>query len=616
MEHNQKIRPSQFIYNYGPGAILETKNGPRMIPSPNIGLFYTGSPYDIDKYSIEYDIKSVGILEGGRIFRLPTNAEIGEENRRIYKTSKFPTWYLCMNSQDHSGKNEYVLHKKSWCPECNTNTRQSIISFVVACPNGHLDEVWWEHIAHNSQHDEKFECKNNDYFIYHRGTGNISTIRISCPKCGCKPGDFGRAYSMDFPCTGRYPEMETGVPHRPHGCERKMKIIQRQASSLRIPEIKTMLELKFGTTSLERTLDKIHQSLMMSMEEIHSKETFMKKLKKILDLNFRDGITPLEFVECEKCDWPEIKHVLDKIKNHNESESVNYSALILNEYKELREGSRNGVPAASIKSKSFFEMKKSEPIFRVDKLKFMISVIPKLSVITVQHGYRREIQDGTKAEDGQENPPVNLVKYKFKPPNQKHYWYPGMRSMGEGLFIMLGENDGYHPIMKEKSHRIWSSTYSDPPKYDANLFRNTDSSNRKHEELHPVFVWWHTLSHALIRVMGDEVGYSSTAIRERVFVERIGDRARGGILLYAAQAGNEGSLGGLISMAPHIRKFINRAMERIDHCSGDPLCSDYEFRSHSQYNGAACYGCTMNSETSCEHRNMWLDRHILMENPP
>ena len=34
------------------------------------------------------------------------------------------------------------------------------------------------------------------------------------------------------------------------------------------------------------------------------------------------------------------------------------------------------------------------------------------------------------------------------------------------------------------------------------------------------------------------------------------------------------------------------------------------------YIGASCYGCTMNSETSCEHRNMWLDRNILLENIP
>ena len=188
--------------------------------------------------------------------------------------------------------------------------------------------------------------------------------------------------------------------------------------------------------------------------------------------------------------------------------------------------------------------------------------------------------------------------------------------MGEGLFIMLDEDDGYHPTMQGDSHSHWNSIFLDPPKYDASLFRNPDPNNRIHEELHPVFVWWHTLSHALIRVMGDEVGYSSAAIRERVFIEIKDDRASGGILLYAAQAGNEGSLGGIISMAPRIKEFLNKAMERIDHCSGDPLCLDYEFRKHSRYNGAACYGCTMNSETSCEHRNMWLDRHILIENPP
>ena len=48
-------------------------------------------------------------------------------------------------------------------------------------------------------------------------------------------------------------------------------------------------------------------------------------------------------------------------------------------------------------------------------------------------------------------------------------------------------------------------------------------------ELHPLFVWWHTLSHSLIRAISNEAGYSSASIRERVYIEVRGDgTARGG----------------------------------------------------------------------------------------
>lgn len=560
--------------------------------------------------------------ELGEIFRLPTNAEIRDENRTIYRTKKFPEWHICMNSQGHSKKDEYVVHKDrgdyNKCPVCNQHSAvQNIIRFVAACPKGHLDNVPWRHIAHGEHFERNIECKNDKYFIYDRGTGNISTIKISCPECHHAPASFGDAYGQSFLCTGRSPENED-VGSRPNlgRCERKMKIIQRHASSLRIPEIKTRLELKFGVTELEKIVDSISETIEYQ-EKIESKEQFMSILSNMLNKKMRK-MPQHRYDECDKCGWEEIKNALDKLYAQKESPvDSNYANVILDEYNALVVGTTKGIPAIMDQTKSeiLFEMKPSKDPFQIDNMKFIMSPIPKLSTITVQHGYRREIQDGMKTEDGKDNLPSKIVKYKCKPQEQGDtYWYPGIRSMGEGLFIMLDDDGGYHPPMQGSSHEIWNKTFLKPPKYDQDLFRNPDG--QIHEELHPVFVWWHTLSHALMRVMGDEAGYSSAAIRERVFVQIDGNRARGGILLYAAQAGNEGSLGGIISMAPHIKEFIHRAMERIDHCSGDPLCSGYEFRTHSKYNGAACYGCTMNSETSCEHRNMWLDRHILMENPP
>ena len=37
-QKSQSLRRSQFIFTYGPGAILESKNGPRLIPSFLNGL--------------------------------------------------------------------------------------------------------------------------------------------------------------------------------------------------------------------------------------------------------------------------------------------------------------------------------------------------------------------------------------------------------------------------------------------------------------------------------------------------------------------------------------------------------------------------------------------------
>ena len=132
-------------------------------------------------------------------------------------------------------------------------------------------------------------------------------------------------------------------------------------------------------------------------------------------------------------------------------------------------------------------------------------------------------------------------------------------------------------------------------------------------ELHPMFVWWHTLAHRLINGMAIDSGYSSASIRERVFVD-IDDQsgsATGGVLLYTAQPGGDGTLGGLIALVPQFERVLGAALRNLDACSNDPLGGEETF-GLGKYNGAACYSCALISETSCEHRNMNLDRKLLL----
>lgn len=64
---------------------------------------------------------------------------------------------------------------------------------------------------------------------------------------------------------------------------------------------------------------------------------------------------------------------------------------------------------------------------------------------------------------------------------------------------------------------------------------NTGGEDRN--QLHPVFVWWHTFAHRIINALSVDSGYSSAAIRERVFIDvnETNGAANGGILLYTAQ---------------------------------------------------------------------------------
>jgi hypothetical protein len=89
-----------------------------------------------------------------------------------------------------------------------------------------------------------------------------------------------------------------------------------------------------------------------------------------------------------------------------------------------------------------------------------------------------------------------------------------------------------------------------------------------------------------------------------------------GILLYTSASGAQGSLGGLVAMAPKIVALLAAAIEKMQVCSNDPICSESTPQAHfdgSLVNGAACNACLLVPETSCEMRNMLLDRLMLSD---
>jgi hypothetical protein len=120
----------------------------------------------------------------------------------------------------------------------------------------------------------------------------------------------------------------------------------------------------------------------------------------------------------------------------------------------------------------------------------------------------------------------------------------------------------------------------------------------------------------LINAVALHSGYSSNAIRERIYLTKDNEgRAQGGILLYTAQSGGDGTMGGLTALVPRFRTILDLALYGLDRCSNDPLCENAELDDVSNL-GAACYSCLMVSETSCEHFNGNLNRQLLLQNPP
>lgn len=86
-----------------------------------------------------------------------------------------------------------------------------------------------------------------------------------------------------------------------------------------------------------------------------------------------------------------------------------------------------------------------------------------------------------------------------------------------------------------------------------------------------------------------------------------------GLLLYTANGDSEGTLSGLVRQGPeNLDSTIQAALMNASICSSDPLCIESEGQGTHGLNLAACHACGLLPETSCEQRNLLLDRVLVL----
>jgi len=592
-----QIRRSQFITTYGPGAILEGPHGPRMILSlEHSRLFDNHKPED---FEITDRRLSHALLEGAGIVRIPSNAELGRpEFDGVYQTHPFPSWALCPR---HA-----VLYRGKTCPLCFQETGQEetswdkanrqAVRFVRACPAGHLDDVDWVGMVHQKG---SHYCRPS--YLKWVGSGSLRNIDIVCPKCGASI-NLGLAYSREWTCSGRFPEKEsTYTPYRPGDCQEKARIIQRGASNLRIAEIVTSLTIPESDTQLHRYLEMtpvfywLRGFIGARQGSRPSKDEFVAGLRELVaEKRLAETIVN----EIDRYDEAAIlKAIADVLQDLPDDPFL----LRVQEFTALQEAATKGrtISPTSPGYPPQFEViqKDVRQVVTPSGRRLRVTPINRLRVVMVQKGYRRAPAGNVTQS--------SLVPVSFDAGGRT--WYPGVELFGEGIFIDLWPGESI--TLDGPVSATWQEAWKKPEAYSP-----VPLIGFHRHQFHPLFVWWHTLSHRLINALAVDSGYSSAAIRERVYIdvdENTG-RARGGVLLYTAQPGGDGTLGGLIALVPEFERVLQRALYNLDACSNDPLCGEEKF-GPGKYNGAACYACALVSETSCEHRNMSLDRNLLLE---
>jgi hypothetical protein len=131
----------------------------------------------------------------------------------------------------------------------------------------------------------------------------------------------------------------------------------------------------------------------------------------------------------------------------------------------------------------------------------------------------------------------------------------------------------------------------------------------------PKFIMIHTFAHILITQLSFECGYGSSALRERIYCEsEDAARAMDGVLIYTASGDSEGTMGGLVRQGEigRLEATVLSGLKRAQWCSSDPVCIESMGQGVDSANLAACHGCALLPETSCEEGNRLLDRAMLV----
>ena len=185
-------------------------------------------------------------------------------------------------------------------------------------------------------------------------------------------------------------------------------------------------------------------------------------------------------------------------------------------------------------------------------------------------------------------------------------WLPAVENKGEGFFIQFKKSaiDAWlrkpgvqsRAIALNRGFKAWGREHS--------------GSSRSFPG--PVYLMLHSVSHLLITAVSLQCGYPASSIRERVYaIPDIGY----GILLYTGSSDAEGTLGGLVEVGRNIHESLRDALDMARLCSNDPVCAQHEPESgheHRYLHGAACHGCVLVAETSCEQQNDFLDRALVV----
>jgi len=550
-----EIRPNQLITTFGPGSIVDAVKDSVTILDLN---------YWKEKGKKIIDGRLASYL-GVDCFYMPRTSFSGD-----VPVVSFPYMHVCSNTKcgqifdvrDGFDLDKYLRFGVT-CPTCHRQAYPS--RFITICEDGHMNDFPWHWWVHNGN-----KTCNGKLRMY--STGNTSTLADIWVECSC--GDkrsMSGATSRDnfdgMKCTGHHPFRPA---HKNDRCLRPMIPSQRGASNVYFAVSRSAISIPPWINPLYNLIDE-HIRLINSYEEDFGE----LGLKKIYEKHF------LAYT------WEEFSAALSRrrqnIREFTEIKQMEYNAI-----------THHSDPVYSSNKKHFKAEEDSLPDYLKPYFSRIIR-ITRLREVRVLLGFTR-----VDAPDPDSDEQANVV---YLNKGRTERWLPAAEVHGEGIFLEFNKAtiDAWMDLtglkaLSEKYAQCYKE-FCESKGWNVSVLRDAR------------YVLIHTFAHLLIKQMSMSSGYSSSAIRERVYFS---DEMRG-VLLYTGSADKEGSLGGLVELG-NIDKLIvlmRDAFQEALLCTNDPECLN-SIPAGNNSNGAACHSCCMISETACENGNRMLDRGLIV----
>ena len=617
------LRRAQLIAPFGVGAMVVVRDGTSLVAA-GLDHWYQPERPSSDARQIqetEFTVEEWRLQRLLRVhhFRLPPDyrrAVYGQESPNCYLTIpflRFPQWHFCPRC--------YRLYEfpltargRQFCVECAQEKRRERlvqVPFVAMCDRGHLQDFPWNEWVHRSRAPT---CAGPIRLVA-TGGATLGAQMVRCD-CGAERSlanittaapDGSTTFVSDnlcddgqtYLCQGKrvWLGLETG-----EDCPRPLRGTLRNAANVYYADVRSSIYLPRGTdvapsqlvSLLERpplsTLISLLSDSSVLVEPVHLRGQHGVLLEPFSDEQIRAA---LRLIASERNDPP----------SGQESQATDEDPWM-----QLRRAEYSAL--TSPRADDDLVVRPQDPSEYgsiVSEYFASISLVEKLRETRAFSGFSRVFPDSD----------LDLEQRKAmlrrEPTAGQASWLPACLVYGEGIFLEV------------RGDRLTDWERRDDV---ANRFRplverysRLQARRRLRErDLSPRFVLLHTLAHLVINQLTFDCGYSSAALRERLYVSDSATSQMAGILIYTAAGDTEGTLGGLVAMGSPDRlgSALRRALEGARWCSADPVCMEIgetAGQGPDSCNLAACHNCALVPETACEEFNRFLDRGLVIGTP-